>query len=194
MSILSKDNTLIDLVKVYKKAIPDTLCKNIISRGEETEWKKHNWHTYQKSNLLRPDQDKELLRKYDIGNLSKLEITPIINEYIQKYINEVSRPYKFNIGGISIINLNKYELGTEMLVHHDHIYSLFNGTVKGIPIFSIVGLLNNDFEGGEFVLWTDEVVKLEAGDILIFPSCFAYPHRVKTITKGTRYSIVCWAH
>ena len=34
--------------------------------------------------------------------------------------------------------------------------------------------------------------KLGKGTILFFPSNFMYPHIIKTITKGTRYSIVSW--
>ena len=64
--------------------------------------------------------------------------------------------------------------------------------MKGIPILSIVGLLNDNYEGGEFMIRGKEV-KLIRGDILIFPSNFIYPHEVKDITKGIRYSFVSWA-
>ena len=33
---------------------------------------------------------------------------------------------------------------------------------------------------------------LKKGDILIFPSVFLFPHEVKPITSGTRYSFVTW--
>jgi predicted 2-oxoglutarate/Fe(II)-dependent dioxygenase YbiX len=32
-----------------------------------------------------------------------------------------------------------------------------------------------------------------SGDILLFPSNFMFPHEVKEITKGIRYSFVSWA-
>ena len=79
-----------------------------------------------------------------------------------------------------------------MRTHYDHIQSMFDGTMKGIPILSIVGLLNDNYEGGEFMIRGKEV-KLIRGDILIFPSNFIYPHEVKDITKGIRYSFVSWA-
>jgi predicted 2-oxoglutarate/Fe(II)-dependent dioxygenase YbiX len=79
-----------------------------------------------------------------------------------------------------------------MREHYDHIHSLFDGKLKGIPILSIVGLLNDNYEGGEFLIRREQV-KLARGDILIFPSNFMYPHEVKDITKGIRYSFVSWA-
>jgi predicted 2-oxoglutarate/Fe(II)-dependent dioxygenase YbiX len=71
---------------------------------------------------------------------------------------------------------------------------LFDGEQKGIPILSIVGLLNNDFSGGNFIFFDDYEIKLTVGDIMIFPSLFLYPHRVEEITNGTRHAFVSWAY
>ena len=62
---------------------------------------------------------------------------------------------------------------------------------KGVPILSIVGLLNNDFTGGEFIIG-EKTINLNQGDIVMFPSNFIYPHRVATINNGERYSFVSW--
>jgi predicted 2-oxoglutarate/Fe(II)-dependent dioxygenase YbiX len=69
---------------------------------------------------------------------------------------------------------------------------MFDGERKGIPTLSILGALNDDYEGGELVFWESEKIELKAGSIMIFPSNFMYPHRVDTVTKGTRYSYVSW--
>ncbi len=42
------------------------------------------------------------------------------------------------------------------------------------------------------VFWQDTHITLKAGEIMIFPSNFLYPHRVDLVTKGTRYSYVSW--
>ena len=62
---------------------------------------------------------------------------------------------------------------------------------KGIPVVSVIGCLNNDFEGADFML-CGEKIDLKKGDILLFPSNFMYPHEVTETTKGTRYSFVAW--
>ena len=43
-------------------------------------------------------------------------------------------------------------------------------------------------------MWGDQVIPFEAGDVIIFPSNFMYPHRVEPVTKGARYSYVSWAY
>ena len=39
----------------------------------------------------------------------------------------------------------------------------------------------------------DEVVPMAKGSVVVFPSCFLYPHRVDPITSGIRYSCVSWS-
>lgn len=78
----------------------------------------------------------------------------------------------------------------------DEAYKL--GKIRKI---STVHLLNDDFEGGEFVMYRLHIndggviaeeltVPLKAGDCLVFPS--GVMHTVKPVTKGKRYSIVSW--
>ena len=76
------------------------------------------------------------------------------------------------------------------VITYDHIHSLFDGQRKGIPILSILGVLNEGYEGGEFVFFQDYEVPLKAGDIMVFPSNFMYPHTVKELTKGERFTFV----
>jgi hypothetical protein len=96
---------------------------------------------------------------------------------------------------ISTVRFNKYPAGTGMSRHYDHIQNAFGGEGKGVPLVSIVGQLNNseDYEGCKFIC-RGKIISLGAGDILMFPSNFMYPHSVSECTKGTRYSFVCWAY
>jgi predicted 2-oxoglutarate/Fe(II)-dependent dioxygenase YbiX len=93
----------------------------------------------------------------------------------------------------SDLRYNRYGAGQVMLEHWDHIHSLFDGTRKGVPVLSCLAALNDDFEGGEFVLWQDEVIPMRAGAVIVFPSSFLYPHRVEPVVSGVRYSCVAWA-
>jgi predicted 2-oxoglutarate/Fe(II)-dependent dioxygenase YbiX len=79
-----------------------------------------------------------------------------------------------------------------MGVHADHVRNIFDGTRRGIPILTVLGALNDNYEGGELEFWEDEKIKLKAGEALIFPSNFLYPHQVLPITKGNRYSFAVW--
>ena len=79
-----------------------------------------------------------------------------------------------------------------MKIHCDHIHSIFDGTKKGIPVFSVIGLLNDDYEGGKLVMFGDKKINTKEGDLIIFPSLFLFPHEVEPITKGIRYSYISW--
>ena len=114
-----------------------------------------------------------------------------IKDCVNDYIKNVA-PNPVGIKETSFIRFNRYQVGTNMKMHHDHIHTLFDGEKKGVPILSILGLLNDDFEGGDFLMLDGKKVNLSAGDIILFPSNFLYPHAVTTITKGTRYSFVSW--
>ena len=64
-----------------------------------------------------------------------------------------------------------------------------NGRVRKIS-FTI--LLNDEFEGGEFEIFTNEkhVVELKKKDIILFHA--DTPHRVREVTSGVRKSLVGW--
>ena len=111
-----------------------------------------------------------------------------------RYLTELNFPWYSTWAGYSGIRFNKYSEDRLMAEHCDHIHSMFDGTTKGIPVMSFVGVLNDDYEGGEFVMWKDKVIELKAGSVMIFPSIFLYPHRVEPIKKGTRHSFVSWAY
>ena len=81
-----------------------------------------------------------------------------------------------------------------MKEHADTIKSIFDGERRGIPILSIIGALNHNYEGGELVLFQDTEYRLKAGEVLIFPSNFMYPHQVMPVTKGTRFTYTSWVY
>jgi hypothetical protein len=81
-------------------------------------------------------------------------------------------------------NFIKYGPGQHFQEHHDHGFS-YNCTV------SLVGYINDDYEGGELFFRLQNLkVKPEAGDLFIFPSNFMYPHQAMPVQSGTKYSIV----
>jgi predicted 2-oxoglutarate/Fe(II)-dependent dioxygenase YbiX len=111
---------------------------------------------------------------------------------IQQYYLDVRFSWFTSWAGYSNIRYNKYPVGSQMNIHCDHIHTLFPGERKGVPILSIVGCLNEEFLGGRFIMFDNEEIYLNVGDILIFPSNFLYPHKVTEVTDGTRYSFVSW--
>jgi hypothetical protein len=81
-------------------------------------------------------------------------------------------------------NFIKYVPGHHFMEHHDHGFS-YNCTV------SLVGYLNDDYEGGELYFRLQNLnIKPKAGDLYIFPSTYMYPHQAKVVKSGTKYSLV----
>ena len=67
-----------------------------------------------------------------------------------------------------------------------------NFTVNKVSKLSLTIILNDDFEGGEFEFHNNHspIKENGVGTAIVFPSYLV--HRVRPITKGTRYSLVSW--
>ena len=180
---------------MVQNLMPIELCKSLIRDNSlpEKKWSKHSWHSYDQSTPSKKGEEEsdfinatreqfKMIEKYLLGALRK---------YQEKYSQEEGQTGSFWIRHTSPIRFNRYKVGTHMQTHYDHIHTIFDGKYKGIPILSFIGLLNDNYQGGEFLCRKKEI-KLKRGDILLFPSNFIYTHRVKEITKGIRYSFAGW--
>lgn len=175
--------------------IPQQICKDIVQEIKGKEWKPHNWYSYSTDNF-KSEPEKELDTQNTTQALQE-KLAPFIcqsvEEYMIKFVKQEDERIKSFIQTFTPIRFNRYRAGTMMRKHYDHIHSIFDGKYKGIPILSLLGVLNEDYEGGEFFFSSNHEVKLKAGDLLVFPSNFMYPHEVKEVTKGERYTFVGWA-
>ena len=118
-------------------------------------------------------------------------LTLIIKTHMRSYTEKVSGdPNKIFVKKIIDIQLLKYIEGGFYNYHVDHCAT--------IPrTLSAIFLLNNDYEGGELCFRdpndTNEIkIDVIPNRVIIWPSNFLYPHCVKPVKKGTRYSVVAW--
>lgn len=187
-------------VESYKKNIFDYVYKtNIFSKdfcfekikqiekSNFSKWESHRWSSSFNYNDSANIEDFSIV--FDNKNTEDMidGIVDAVSKY-QKYVSKFS-----SISHISNIRINRYDVGQKMIEHVDHIHGIFDGENKGIPIMSILGVLNDDYEGGDFLI-CGEKIDLNTGDILIFPSSFVYPHRVEPVTSGSRYSWITWGY
>lgn len=183
------DRRLENYIKTYS-SIPEELCDLTVKELENTKWNRHNFYNSIKDEYYSNPQEPEY--SYDALSTTK-NLMDIIWKQIEHYIiKDFNFPWWNSWQGFNIIKFNRYTKDSLMTEHCDHIHDMFDGTRKGIPILSVVGLLNSNFEGGEFVLLEDYKINLKKGDVIIFPSSFLYPHRVNEVTSGTRYSFASW--
>ena len=174
--------------------IPVELCESLVDECNKKEWKKHTWN-----NPVTGKDTSESTKELDVMSCTQEQqnkITPYLIKALEDYQIKYSWPGEKTrppwLSKFCPIRFNKYEVGNTMRINYDNIHSIFDCKMKGIPIISIEGNLNEDYEGAEFML-RDKEIKLKTGDILLFPSGIVYPHTVKETKKGIRYSFVSWA-
>ena len=185
---------LIDYVKIYKiddVEFADFVTENVASI-KDAEWTQHQWFGY--NGPVDRDNKKELSTYYPKSAFAKRKWREYNSAALDKYLKDM--PYETSLYGISDVRYNKYEVNTQMLRHHDHIRSLFDGMKKGIPILTVIAALNpkGEYTGGEFVFDNfDTEIRLDMGEIMVFPSVFLYEHHVNEVTSGKRFAAVSWA-
>ena len=187
-------DSILDYVFVTN-VIPQNVCKDVLKEITAREWAQHSWYNYGANNYA-SEKDKELEVQNPTQGLHDAlapYIFQALQQYMLKYVPQDSEKIKGFIRTFTPIRFNRYRTGTMMREHYDHIHSIFDGERKGIPILTILGFLNDDFEGGDFYFCRKHQMTFKAGDIVVFPSNFMYPHEVKEVTKGIRYSFVAWA-
>lgn len=177
--------TLNDYVKRYDILSPDE-SKNIIDLIEPGVWAPHEWYDPVEGSINN-EKDFVVTNNNEACRLMDRKIRNVLHDYALSCMGEHPRDFAY-----SLVRFNKYSIGQSIREHIDHIHNLFSGNPKGIPILSLVGCLNDDYEGGQFTL-CDEPIDIGVGQVIVFPSLFMYPHYVTPVTKGKRYSWVSWA-
>lgn len=169
------------------------IAQHIVSR---TEFRAHAWTDGKKVEYREGDIEIAYPKEKEMDWLMPW-IMDCCADYSDKFGNVGTFTSKISYPG----RFNKYNPGSKMDPHYDFVRYIFDGNQKGIPIFSIVLLINDECEGGELIFKlggsnVGEIYKpeVQAGDMLIFPSGFLFEHWVEPVTSGERYSLVHWAY
>jgi len=153
---------------------------------------------------LKADYEPDSKRRVsDIAWCNEQWMYDIVWQYIHQANYEAG--WRYDIQGCQSCQITRYKKGGFYGFHTDgrgdHLSTLDrpnnpiqHGRVRKLSM-SII--LNDNFEGGEFEFvssnkgkCTITPIKATAGSIIIFPSYME--HRVAPVTKGIRYSVVCW--
>jgi len=184
-----------NFIKIYNNALPEKLAENIldICKSPYAMYEKALLTTKKEIPKIRScsawhlnNISSESKTNQHLCNIFKKIIFQTMKEYTKEYSIQESRD-KIAIESIQVL---KYEIGGHYIYHSDD--SMYD------PRFlSFIYLLNDDYEGGELVFrsWEnniEEKIKVVKNTVIIFPSNFMFVHKVKPVTKGTKYSIVSW--
>lgn len=128
-------------------------------------------------------------------------IQPKIIELMRNVVKEVVNPfYGIEICESEIPQILSYGIGGHYCPHIDgeSLWKTPNDELiwkkSTERDLSMVFYLNDEFEGGDFIFPDLKIrIRPEPGMMICFPSNHHYKHGVEPVTKGKRYSIVCWA-
>lgn len=166
-----------------------THIKNFLTPEECDKIIKEFNHSLEQGGVMGSNKNarKSLVRFIEIDDVHKKVLNTINNLVSLK---------NFYVEKNEEIQFTKYQVGDYFDWHTDTAYDSDDITEKiKNRTYSIVIQLNNQYEGGDF-LYEDtntkeiNVLKKEKGSIFLFNS--SIKHKVDTITKGTRYSLVAW--
>lgn len=109
---------------------------------------------------------------------------------LNKAMDDIMRDYRetYNIPELtsSEWTLLRYEQGGKF---HDH----FDDAPNYNRITSVTVMLNDDFEGGEMVFEKHGIsIPSEAGKVIVFPSTYAFFHRINSVLRGNKQTAVRW--
>ena len=179
----------------YKDCVSDNVCEGIMNfRGYDFKPS-----TYSVHDGVLPDSDKRVkmdecwVRPAKFKNSGQRDgpyYQAIKDSYNRVIKNYMSDHPTFAVDRTTDFRINRYGVGGFMGDHADLIHRS-HGQTYGFPQVSALLYLNDDYDGGEFIV-AGKKFEPEKGSAIIFPSNFMFRHEAKPVTKGTRWSIVTW--
>jgi len=184
-----------NFIKIYDEVLPWSLISNLIRFAHVSNFSEAKIGGGDKNNV-----NFNVRRTYTLpltNTSNSISITHWFN-LLGFFFQKNLRQYKFDLNIIDYdyreifdIEILKYENTGFYTWHVDHFAT--------IPrTMSCILLLNNDYEGGNLCFRNPDgsgewEVEVKPNRMIIWPSNFLFPHTVKPVTKGKRYSVVAWA-
>jgi prolyl 4-hydroxylase len=179
-----------DYIVRVEGAVSAELCARILAEyGPTQEWKLSKISSGQIDRAVRSADTIVLTEREVIGRNAR--VRQKIDDALFAACGEVVRKYNQRFPWCRVrrdsgFALLRYAVGGFYREHADS-----DDTVARELACSF--LLNDDFEGGEFVFFEGrKTVPMRRGDAIVFPASFMYPHQILPVTSGTRYAVVTW--
>lgn len=177
----------------FEKELPKEFCDGIVKLGKALAVSSASLHDRETSfSTYDPS-----VRNNKISWISNKEVIDILQTYVQ--VANRNAGWNFDVMAYETPQFSEYDSEQFYDWHID--MGVESATDVVVRKLSLSVALNDDFEGGDFEIekWCspaekDRVIKVKemrtAGSIIVFPSFIQ--HRVTPVTKGKRYSLVCW--
>jgi hypothetical protein len=185
-------------VFIIKNLISPTFCTKMVDIMKRTNF--NNRINYKEGNNVLGEEvtinQIRILCNLQLTQTDNVMLTELIIIFYSLYIRSIAyvmqtiNPNIFNnnIPRISEVCVRKIDGPTR---HHS------DGPVcdGGIRLLSCVIALNSDYKEGKFYFPKQNIeLKLEAGDILLFPPYWTHPHFTDNPVENVRYTSTFWFH
>ena len=184
-----------NFIKIYDEVLPWNIMSNLIKFITISKFKETRVGG---GNNLRTDFKIRRTYALPLSNLNNSFSNVHWFNLLHSYFDKNLKQYKFDADildydhkQIKDIEILKYEDTGFYTWHVDH-FALIPRTM------SCILLLNNDYQGGNLCFRNPDgsgewEVEVKPNRMIVWPSNFLFPHTVKPVTKGVRYSVVAWA-
>jgi predicted 2-oxoglutarate/Fe(II)-dependent dioxygenase YbiX len=182
-----------DYILIFDNVITHALCDAVISEfANENEWQKTVVGTEVGGRIDENIRTAEtVVISYPQVIQKNIKVRAKLDKYIFASAGLAIRKYNEKFPSALIQQDSGYEL---LRYKKGQFYIEHTDSFKQAPrSVSCSFALNDDYEGGEFAFFGQELkFNLKKGSCIMFPSNFMYPHEIMPVTNGTRYSIVTW--
>jgi PKHD-type hydroxylase len=171
----------------FESAVDKKTCDKIIALAKK--WEKGGIL----NNLNSEPQEKHDIRETDVTWCNEQWVYDLVWDYLQ--VANRNSNWNFQIDCCEEMQIGRYNKDGHYDWHIDgNGFTRYENdnpfTCGKTRKLSMSVILNDEFEGGEFEFFNKVQVRSKRGTVLVFPSYML--HRVKPVTKGTRYSLVTW--
>jgi len=188
-----------NLIKVYDDILPLSVLSSYLRFINTLTFEPGKIHLDGEGNQgldkkIRNTEIFSMWQNFDDNNMTGIHwfnlTLNVIKNFVEQYRKDLNLNSNLSYSRIDAVDILKYQ-NNGFYTWHVDAGSSINRTL------SVVYLFNNDYEGGNLCFKNpDESGEMEIdvkpNRMIIWPSNFLYPHTVKPVTKGTRYSLVSW--
>ena len=184
---MNSNQQISDYIFFYPDVMDAKTCEWIINRYDTTaKWQQSTFY----NGAENTGTSQVAMEEYWIR--SQAPYYKDIKESFEYCVNDYTSVHdKIKSTEYTDFRINRYGEGGFMNQHIDSIHHS-HGQEFGYPHLTSLIFLNDDYEGGEFVLCGDKYIEKIQGSAIVFPSNFMYPHEVKEVTEGKRFSVMTW--
>lgn len=194
-------------IYINENSISSQLCNDIKDLFEEYKEKHNDGTTIGGINKSIKDTSDYVIpfnpdKKWEkISDFLSKELTKNLSKYIKNLNNMINEDenynMKFNILDAKFLQydnfmVQKYVKTEGKYIYHNDSFVDFNK--NRYRVITYIWYLNDVENGGETIFWDNYKIKPKIGKMVLFPSCWSFPHTGKMPISDNKYIITGWIY